>query len=80
MSKTAHKSSQSNAPATSGRRNAKLATLGVGDTLGEGDSSLVLDALPQGLADVAFENMRKEVAWNSMYHHGMEYDSVFTQY
>jgi hypothetical protein len=48
----------------------KLVTLGVGDTLGEGDSSLVLHVLPPDLADVAFENMRREVAWNSMYHHG----------
>lgn len=58
---------------TSGsRRNQKLAVLGVGDTLGEGDSSLVLDVLPQDLADVAFENMRKEVVWNTMYHRGMQ--------
>ena len=58
----------------SARGNPKLATLGVGDTIGEGDSSLVLDVLPQDLANVAFENMRKEVAWNLMYHHGMERD------
>lgn len=53
------------------RKTPKLATLGVGDTIGAGDSSLVLDVLPQDLADVAFENMRKEVKWNSMYHRGM---------
>jgi hypothetical protein len=75
MSNPAHKNGPSagNAPGGS-RRNPKLATLGVGDTLGEGDSSLVLDVLPQDLADLAFENMRKEVAWNAMYHHGMDSD------
>ena len=50
--------------------------MGVGDTLGEGDSSLIVDVLPQDLADAAFENMRKEVAWNTMYHRGMERDLV----
>ena len=77
---SADSASHKNGPSTDNRRtrdgrgNAKLATLGVGDTLGEGDSSLVLNVLPQDLADVAFENMRKDVAWNSMYHHGTERD------
>lgn len=52
------------------RRNPKLERLGVGDTLGEGDSSLVLEVLPRDLAATAFDNMRKEVAWNTMYHRG----------
>lgn len=72
-----HKTQTSdNVPAGGARRNQKLATMGVGDTLGEGDSSLVVDVLPQDLADAAFENMRKEVAWNTMYHRGMERDLV----
>jgi hypothetical protein len=76
MSNSAHKNGPpANNPRTNGgRRNPKPPTLGIGDTIGEGDSSLVLDVLPQDLVDVAFENMRKEVAWHSMYHHGMEYD------
>jgi len=78
MYNAAHKRSPpaSNSSVNGGRRNQKLATLGVGDTLGEGDSSLVLDVLPQDLADVAFENMRKEVAWHSMYHRGRSYYQV----
>ncbi|KAH0835524.1 hypothetical protein J3R83DRAFT_9213 [Lanmaoa asiatica] len=52
-------------------RNAPPPSLGVGDRLGEGDSGLVLDVLPPDLAEVAFESMRKEVAWNAMYHRGM---------
>lgn len=56
----------------SNRKNPKLATLGVDDTLGAGDSSLVLDVLPQDLADLAFANMRKEVKWNTMFHRGGE--------
>jgi hypothetical protein len=52
-------------------RNAPPPSLGVGDKIGEGDSGLVLDILPPDLAEVAFENMRKEVAWNVMYHRGM---------
>lgn len=47
--------------ATGSRRNPKLATLGVDDTLGTGDSSPVLDVLPQDLADVAFDHMHKKV-------------------
>lgn len=40
--------------------------------MGEGDTSLVLSVLPAALADVAFENMRREVEWNTMYHRGGE--------
>lgn len=62
-----------NAKGGNSHRNPKLLNvLGVGDTLGAGDSKLVLDILPKDLAMVAFENMRKEVAWNSMYHRGGE--------
>ncbi|KAF8554866.1 hypothetical protein OG21DRAFT_1411753 [Imleria badia] len=53
-------------------RNGPPPSLGVGDRIGEGDSGLVLDVLPPDLAEVAFENMRKEVAWNVMYHRGGE--------
>ncbi|KAF5376487.1 hypothetical protein D9615_008646 [Tricholomella constricta] len=46
--------------------------LGVGDSLGAGDSYLVADILPEELAEVAFENMRTEVKWYTMYHRGGE--------
>lgn len=66
---------QPNVPAASNarvsHRNPKLATLGVEDTLGDGDSNLVLDLLPPDLAEVAFEKIRDEVAWDSMFHRGM---------
>lgn len=52
-------------------RNAPPPSPGVGDRVGEGDCGLVLEVLPPDLAEVAFENMRKEVAWNVMYHRGM---------
>ena len=51
-------------------RRAPPPSLGVGDDIGEGDSGLVLGILPPDLADVAFEKMRQEVAWNVMYHRG----------
>ena len=44
--------------------------LGVGDQIGEGDTYLVDNILPPELADVAFENLKKEVAWNVMHHRG----------
>ncbi|THH31263.1 hypothetical protein EUX98_g2925 [Antrodiella citrinella] len=60
-------------PASSGHgRNTPKQYLGPGDRMGEGDTSLVLDILPAELASVAFENMRKEVAWNTMHHRGGE--------
>ncbi|KAH7921691.1 hypothetical protein BV22DRAFT_1038344 [Leucogyrophana mollusca] len=49
-------------------------SLGVGDTLGEGDSWLVLDLLgpdPES-AKIVFEDLRKEVQWNTMHHRGGE--------
>lgn len=54
------------------RQHASLSSLGPGDKIGEGDSELVLNILPSDLAEIAFENMRKEVAWNVMYHRGGE--------
>lgn len=47
--------------------------LGVGDSLGAGDSYLVADVLPQDLADGVFEKMRTEVKWNVMHHRGMRF-------
>lgn len=44
--------------------------LGSGDVIGEGDTELVLDLLPSDLANVAFDNLRKEVQWNTMIHRG----------
>ncbi|KAF8654824.1 hypothetical protein AX16_003344 [Volvariella volvacea WC 439] len=50
----------------------KLPVLGVGDRIGEGDSRLVLGILPDDLAKVAFERLKQEVGWNTMYHRGGE--------
>ncbi|KAI0065126.1 hypothetical protein BV25DRAFT_1927348 [Artomyces pyxidatus] len=46
--------------------------LGAGDRTAEGDTYLVQDILPKELADVAFEKMIQEVAWNTMFHRGGE--------
>jgi hypothetical protein len=46
-------------------------TLGVGDVLGAGDSYLVLDLLPEDLAEVAFQKLKAEVKWDTMYHRGV---------
>ncbi|THH14283.1 hypothetical protein EW146_g6026 [Bondarzewia mesenterica] len=46
--------------------------LGPGDNIGEGDTYLVLDVLPKELCDTAFENLRKEVKWHTMFHKGGE--------
>ena len=45
-----------------------------GDRIAEEDTELLLDFLPPELADVAFDNLRKEVAWNVMLHHGSSND------
>lgn len=45
--------------------------LGVGDVLGTGDSYLVAGILPDELASVAFEKMKTEVKWTTMYHRGI---------
>lgn len=47
-------------------------SLGVGDRIGEGDSSLMLNVLPPELCDTAFKQMIDEVGWNVMYHRGGE--------
>ncbi|KAF8460447.1 hypothetical protein DFH94DRAFT_858381 [Russula ochroleuca] len=44
----------------------------VGDKIGEGDTYLVENVLPPDLAEVGFENLMKEVAWNVMRHRGGE--------
>lgn len=61
-----------NAPGTFPHRSSKVSVpvLGVGDKIGEGDTYLVENVLPPELADVAFENLMKEVAWNVMHHRG----------
>ncbi|PCH34893.1 hypothetical protein WOLCODRAFT_133649 [Wolfiporia cocos MD-104 SS10] len=46
------------------------AILGPGDNIGEGDTFLLLDVLPPELADVAFQNLRDDVKWDTMFHRG----------
>ncbi|KAH9961923.1 hypothetical protein BC827DRAFT_246255 [Russula dissimulans] len=46
--------------------------LGAGDRIGEGDTYLVENVLPPELAEVAFEELSKEVVWNIMHHRGGE--------
>jgi hypothetical protein len=59
-------------------RNSKASVpiLGVGDQIGEGDTYLVENILPRELAEVAFESLRKEVAWNTMHHRGAFFSAV----
>jgi len=45
---------------------------GACDQIAEGDTSLVENILPTELAEVAFEVLLKEVAWNVMHHRGGE--------
>ncbi|KZT38394.1 hypothetical protein SISSUDRAFT_986262 [Sistotremastrum suecicum HHB10207 ss-3] len=49
-----------------------LTYLGPGDTIGEGDSDLVLDLLPAAFADQAFRQLQEEVQWAVMHHRGSE--------
>ena len=60
------------APEVSAYRSSKVSVpvLGVGDKIGEGETYLVENVLPPELAEVAFENLMKEVAWNVMHHRG----------
>ncbi|KAN0103992.1 hypothetical protein V8E52_011422 [Russula decolorans] len=51
---------------------ASVPALGVGDKIGEGDTYLVENVLPPELAEVVFEKLIKEVAWNVMHHRGGE--------
>ena len=44
--------------------------LGPGDVIAEGDTYILHGFLPPDLAEVAFENLRKEVKWNTMMHRG----------
>ncbi|KAH9984292.1 hypothetical protein BJV77DRAFT_1072254 [Russula vinacea] len=62
------------APEVSAYRSSKVSVpvLGVGDKIGEGETYLVENVLPPELAEVAFENLMKEVAWNVMHHRGGE--------
>jgi hypothetical protein len=46
--------------------------MGAGDKLGEGDSRLVLEILPEELGAAAFERVRDEVQWKTMFHRGGE--------
>ncbi|KAI5853202.1 hypothetical protein DFP73DRAFT_507077 [Morchella snyderi] len=54
------------------RFDSKSPIMGEGDFLGEGDSSLVNNILPPALSKTAFDNLKKEVAWRTMYHRGGE--------
>lgn len=47
-----------------------LKTLGPDSVMGEGDTELVLNILPEELAKDTFELLRKEVKWQTMYHRG----------
>lgn len=50
----------------------KAPVMKAGDVLGEGDSKLVNSILPRFIAKVAFDKLKKEVAWRTMYHRGGE--------
>ena len=60
-------------PVTTGNRSSNVQgvpVVGAGDRIGEGDTYLVENVLPPELAEVAFEDLMKEVAWNVMHHRG----------
>jgi hypothetical protein len=59
-------------PETVAHRSSKASVpvLGVGDEIGEGDTYLVENILPPELAEVVFEKLMREVAWNVMHHRG----------
>lgn len=44
--------------------------IGKDEPVGEGDAYLVEDLLPDYIRDVAFENLKDEVKWSTMQHHG----------
>jgi len=45
-----------------------LPTLGPGDVIGSGDSSIIFDLLPPALSDTVFQQLLYEVHWQRMYH------------
>ncbi|KAL7274262.1 hypothetical protein RUND412_002841 [Rhizina undulata] len=59
-------------PVPTKKFDSKAPIVGVGDVIGEGDSYLVHEILSKELAEKAFENTLKEVAWRSMFHRGGE--------
>ena len=40
------------------------------ETFAEGDTFIIQNVLPDDLASVAFDDLKKEVKWNVMYHRG----------
>ncbi|THU78198.1 hypothetical protein K435DRAFT_65016, partial [Dendrothele bispora CBS 962.96] len=46
--------------------------LGSGDSIGAGDTYLVLDVLPEELSKTVFAKVRDEVKWDVMHHRGGE--------
>jgi hypothetical protein len=71
------KMSQISTPATSAAKEAPKWKRGAqyikpGEELAAGDSGLTLNILPEDLEAVAFENLKREVQWKTMYHHGGE--------
>ncbi|KAG5643976.1 hypothetical protein DXG03_009265 [Asterophora parasitica] len=50
------------------RQSPHAPTLDIGDTLGAGDSYLAVDVLPEELAEVAFENLIKEILKHPVNH------------
>ncbi|TFK38352.1 hypothetical protein BDQ12DRAFT_651297 [Crucibulum laeve] len=50
----------------------KAPELGPGDSIGAGDSYLVTNLLPDDLAETAFEMLKEEVRWETMFHRGGE--------
>ena len=49
-------------------------TLGPDSVMGEGDTELVLNIVPDDLAKDAFELLHQEVKWQTMYHRGWPCD------
>lgn len=62
----------------SSKAGAAVPILGSGDQIGEGDTHLVENVLPPELAEVAFEKVLEEVAWNVMHHRGSFVLPLFT--
>ncbi len=44
--------------------------LGVGDKIGSGDTYIVENLLADDFVDIAFENLKREVHWHTMFHRG----------